>query len=146
MTRLSPASVATAARLLSVSARHDPENAEAATTVSAAFGKLQTGLGRWIGTASYNILFNRALGMTRVDVAFLDSLPNSRPTISEVLVVMNASDMSIIMTGLTELFATIIELLGRMIGHEMAIQLVEHLVPTDAGSTTHTEFEEPHNG
>ncbi|MBC8087192.1 MAG: hypothetical protein H7Z40_07975 [Phycisphaerae bacterium] len=142
MTRPSPATVATATRLLAASARHDREDAEAATTASEVLTKLQVGLGRWIGTASYNMLFSRALNMTRADFPVLEGLASSSATASELLTLMQAADRSTITSGLTALIATIIELLGRLIGHDVAIQLVEHLGPTDARSVVRTDLRE----
>lgn len=89
--------------------------------------ELRAGLERWIGTEGYRALLDRALGLTRAEHPALDGLSclgGDAPVTTAAMRVHRESDMA---AGMVALLAALIELLGRIIGEEMAVRLVEQI-------------------
>jgi hypothetical protein len=97
--------------------------------------QLRVGLRRWIGAEGYRALLDRALGQVRTKHPVLGSLSclvGDEPVSAEAVRTHGAGEVA---AGLVALVATLIELLGRIIGEEMAVRLVEQIgVPSPRGA------------
>jgi hypothetical protein len=89
--------------------------------------ELRTGLGRWIGVDGYRALLDRALGLARAEHPALADLPCLGGDLPAAVAVVRAQGAGAVAAGLVALVAALIELLGRIIGDEMALRLVEQL-------------------
>jgi hypothetical protein len=96
--------------------------------------QLRTGLGRWIGTDGYRALLDRALGLTRAEhppLGGFSCLGGDEPLSTTAV---RAYGVVQVAGGMVALVAALIELLGRIIGEEMAVHLVEQIgVPSPRG-------------
>jgi hypothetical protein len=123
-----------------------PEEVVAAADLLCA--RLRTELGRWVGADAYRVLLDRALGLARVEHAALRHLSclgdDKAATTNAVQTHGTAEVRDAILTLLTAL----IELLGRVIGDEMAVHLVEQIdvAPSGAVSTVATGSTRGRNG
>lgn len=122
------------AAALSVSRRHWTQVAGAANTpgeIADAVGRLSaqlhTGMGRWIGVEGYTALQERAMREVRDAHPALATVTfgNSDRDATERAVREHGAEP--VTEGIIALVACVIELLGRIIGVEMALRLVEHL-------------------
>ena len=96
--------------------------------------QLRTGLGRWIGADGYRALLNRALGLARAEHPALGGLPCLGGDVPGTTAVVRAQGAGAVAAGLVALVAALIELLGRIIGDEMALRLVEQIgIPSRRG-------------
>jgi hypothetical protein len=87
--------------------------------------ELRTGLGRWIGAEGYRALLDRALGLARAKHPALDGLSclgGDEPLTAAAVRAHGAAEVA---AGMEALVAALIELLGRIIGEDMAVRLVE---------------------
>lgn len=80
-------------------------------------------LRRWIGAEGYRALFNRALGLVQAEHPVLDGLSclEGEPV---TVATVQAHGGAKVAAGLVALVAALIELLGRIVGEEMAVHLV----------------------
>jgi hypothetical protein len=96
--------------------------------------ELRAGLGRWVGAAGYQALVDRALTMTRAEHPALGSfscLGGDEPATATAVGAHGAAQVA---AGLVAMVTAVIELLGRIIGDEMAVRLVEQIaVPGPRG-------------
>jgi len=86
---------------------------------------LRAGLGRWIGAEGYRALLDRALGLVRAKHPVLDGLSclgGDEPLTAAAVRAHGAAEVA---AGMEALVAALIELLGRIIGEDMAVRLVE---------------------
>jgi len=96
--------------------------------------QLRTGLGRWIGADGYRALLDRALGGVRAEHPALGDLPCLGGDVPATMAVVRAQGAGAVAAGLVALVAALIELLGRIIGDEMALRLVEQMgIPSRHG-------------
>ena len=89
------------------------------------FADLRVGLGRWIGAEGYDTLLGRALVLARKEhpsLGSLSGLAEGQPATSAAVQKHGAGAVSV---GLIALVAVLIELLGNIIGEDMAVHLVE---------------------
>jgi hypothetical protein len=101
----------------------EPEDVAAAAARLCA--QLSAGLGRWIGSEGYRALLDRALALARAEHPALGSLSYDRGEQPVTPADVRAHGPSKVAAGMVALVATLIELLGRMVGEEMAVRLVE---------------------
>ena len=90
--------------------------------------QLQAGLARWVGTEGYRALIDRALLLARAEHPALGSLSchgGDEPVITAAVRAHSAAEVA---TGMVALVAALVELLGRIIGEEMAVELVNQAV------------------
>jgi hypothetical protein len=87
--------------------------------------QLRRGLGRWIGTDGYYALLERAATVTREAHPTLNPASYFRDGAPVTLAAVQAHGARAVVDGLVALLAALIELLGRIIGDEMARRLVE---------------------
>jgi hypothetical protein len=126
MTQRSVAATKVAKLLWSRAASGDIDSAEevAAVTERTCI-QLRAGLGRWIGAMGYRALLDRALALARVEhpaLAGLSCHGGDEEAIAAAVRTHGASDVA---AGMVALVAGLVELLGRIIGEEMADRLVE---------------------
>jgi hypothetical protein len=136
MTNPAPA-VEAARRLWS----RDGADADAPEDVSAAADRiclsLRTGLGRWIGDEGYRALLRRAIEQERAMHPVIAELPwhDGKPGQSSAAV--RAHGAAAVTDGVLALIAALIGFLARVVGQNMAVQLVEQTSSRQApGDTT----------
>lgn len=137
MTQRSPAANDAARRLWADRAGDASAPGEVASAADRVCGQLRAGLTRWVGSEGYRALLDRALGLAEPDHPALRSLRchegDGWPA-AEAARSYSAAQVSAAMVALV---ATLIDLLGRIIGEEMAVHLVEQTatpVPRGGGS------------
>jgi hypothetical protein len=90
--------------------------------------QLQAGLARWVGTMGYRALIDRALLLARAEHPALGSLSchgGDEPVTTAAVRAHSAAEVA---TGMVALVATLIDLLSRIVGEEMAVELVNQAV------------------
>lgn len=102
----------------------DPEKISAAA--ERLCGALDEGLGRWIGREGYRALLERALAVTQAEHPALGSLHclNGKEPVQKIAERPHGAGE--VGAGMVALIAALIDLLGKVIGEEMAMRLVEH--------------------
>jgi hypothetical protein len=127
MTTKSAAATDVARRLWTRSA----DGASAPEEVAAAAGRmctaLRAGLARWIGAEGYRVLFERALVVTRLEHPALGDFSGLGGDDPVTTAAVQTHGVEKVAAGLVALVETLIELLGRIIGDEMAVRLVEQV-------------------
>lgn len=86
--------------------------------------ELRAGLSRWVGAEGYQALLDRALRLSVLEHPVLGGLSchdGGARAAAEAAREHGAAELA---TGVVALVATVTELLGRIIGEEMAVQLV----------------------
>jgi hypothetical protein len=89
--------------------------------------ELRAGLGRWIGAEGYQALVDRAIAQIRAQHPALDGfscLGGDEPGTAAAVGAHGAGQVA---AALTAMVTAVIELLGRIIGAEMAVRLVEQI-------------------
>lgn len=95
-----------------------------AVTADRVYSQLNPTLGRWIGVEGFRALLDRALGLARTEYPVLRDLfflGGEDPVITAAVRDYGAPS---VVTGLIGTIAILIELLGRVIGLELALHLV----------------------
>lgn len=120
---------------------HDP--AEIAQAVAQLGAQVRTGLGRWIGVDAYRALLERAVGTARTEHPSLGALSGLEEDSTVIMAAVKAHGAPAVADGLVAVVALMIELLGRIIGQEMATHLVEQCgAPPRPHEPTGTESKE----
>jgi hypothetical protein len=125
MTRRSPAATGVAQVVWALAAGDSTSPGEVAGAAERTCTELYTGLSRWIGTMGYRILFDRALALARAEhpaLAGVACLGGDQPVITDIQLSPGAAEVA---AGMVALVAILVELLGRIVGEEMAVRLVE---------------------
>jgi hypothetical protein len=107
--------------------RTDPEAVAAAA--EGACADLRIGLGCWIGVGGHRVLVARALMLARQEHPVLDGISGMGGDQEVVTAAVRSHGAGTVAEGMVALMASLIVLLGRIIGEEMALQLVEHPGP-----------------
>ena len=103
-----------------------PEDVAAAATRMCT--ELRAGLSRWVGAMGYRALIDRALLLARAEHPALGSLQchgGDEPVTTAAVRAHSAAEVA---TGMVALVATLIDLLSRIVGEEMAVELVNQAV------------------
>ena len=87
--------------------------------------ELRAGLSRWVGADGYRALLDRALVLSVTEHPVLSSISCHDGDALAATAAARAHGAAELATGVVALVATLTELLGRIIGEEMAVQLVE---------------------
>ena len=131
------------ANALSVSRRHWLRVASDATTpeeqaraAERLCRDLDAGLSRWIGVGGYRTLQDRALREVSVAHPAMAQLSFDDNGLRDALNAVREHGAEDVAEGMMAFAACLIELLGRIIGAEMALRLVEH-----SGYRAHAEPE-----
>jgi hypothetical protein len=107
---------------------------EIAAAISRVCAQLSAGLGRWIGAEGYRALLDRSIILMRGQHPSLDSVSCVGGDEMMTAAAVRAYGARAIVEDVEALLATVIELLGRIIGDEMAVRLVEQLgIPSPRG-------------
>jgi hypothetical protein len=124
MTQRSAAATEVARGLWARAAGDTSSPEEVAAAAERTCTQLREGLGRWVGTMGYRALLDRALAMARAEHPALRSLScgGSEPVTTADVRSEGAAEVA---AGMVALVAALVELLGRIIGEEMAVRLVE---------------------
>ena len=106
--------------------------------VAAAADRLFTqsgeGLSRWIGTEGYRTLHDRALRMARSEHPALDGLSCLGGDHAAIAATVRANGAAQMADGMVAWVAAMMDVLGRIIGEETAVRLVEETaVPSPRG-------------
>jgi len=96
--------------------------------------QLRAGLGRWVGATGYRALLDRALGLARAEHPALGSLLCHGGEVPMITAAVRAHGVAEVAAAMVAWVAALIELLGRIIGEEMAVRLVEQTdIPSPRG-------------
>ncbi|MEO7136721.1 MAG: hypothetical protein ABI037_03300 [Gemmatimonadales bacterium] len=90
--------------------------------------QLQAGLARWVGTEGYRALLLRVLELTRAEHPALSRVSCNGSDEQEIAAAVRAHSAAEVTAGMVALVATLIDLLSRIIGEEMAVELVNQAV------------------
>jgi hypothetical protein len=127
MTATSTPATDTARRLWARAVGDSAAPEEVAAAAEGMCTQLRTGLGRWIGADGYRALLDRALAVARAEHPPLGDLPCLGGDVPATTAVVRAHGAGAVAASLVALVAALIELLGRIIGDEMALRLVEQI-------------------
>jgi hypothetical protein len=134
MTLGSAAATDAARRLWARAAGDSSAPEEVAAAAERICFQLRVGLRRWIGAEGYRALLDRALGQVRAEhpaLGGLSCLGGDEPVTTAAVRTDGAGEVA---AGLVALVTALIELLGRIIGEEMAVRLVEQIgIPSSPG-------------
>jgi hypothetical protein len=100
----------------------------AAHAAAAACDHLYQDLSRWIGLDGCHTLFTRALAQARIDHPLLEEIqlrPGSEPYVEGVTETTDAYGAAQTAEALESMLVGLVELLGRLIGDDMAMKLIE---------------------
>lgn len=106
--------------------------ATATATIDLLHG-LRIGLGRWIGVAGYETLLDRAVGIAREDFPWISVLFQPEMEPSDIVAAVESFGTPVVVAGGKKLLAVMIELLGRIVGIDMAVHLVKHIGTSSRG-------------
>lgn len=137
-----PTTATTVARRLWARATPDDTPPEAlAAAVDRICSHLRTGLGRWIGAEGYHSLLDQALGRVRQTHMVLRGFGCMGDEQPAILAAIQKHGADAVLAAMVDLVAMLVELLGQIIGEEMAVRLVEQagLPSSRAGVGTGTE-------
>ena len=119
---------------------HEPtEIARAAEQLGA---RVRLGLGRWIGADAYQTLLQRAAATARSTHPSLNDVAGLSENASVTLAAVRVHGAAAVVDGVVAVVALVIELLGRIIGQEMARHLVEQCGAPSPPAFTSTESKE----
>jgi hypothetical protein len=110
---------------------HRSERAEgqtAARATAAACDQLYRELSRWVGSDGCHALFTRALAQARTDHPALEQIQlhaRSEPYVEGVAETIIAHGDTVTAAALESMLVRLVELLGRLIGDDMATKLIE---------------------
>lgn len=90
--------------------------------------QLRVGLSRWVGFEGYRALLDRALEQVRSEHPVLSHLSCDGSDEEEIAAAVRAQGAAEVAAGIMALVATLIDLLGRIIGEEIAVGLVKQAV------------------
>jgi len=119
----------------------------AARAAAAACDHLYRELSGWVGSDGCHALFSRALAQTRTEYPALGKIElraRSEPYIDGVAETIMAHGEAPTAEALESMLARLIELLGRLIGDDMAMKLIERSLAASetADATSHGRREE----
>jgi hypothetical protein len=129
MTPKSAASTDAARRLWVHTAGGKTDPDEVAGAAERACTELREGLGRWIGVGGHRVLVARALMLARLEHPVLDGVSGMGGDQVVVRAAVKTHGAGTVADGMVALIAALIVLLGRIIGEEMALRLVEKAGP-----------------
>ncbi len=104
-----------------------------------ACNQLHQDLSRWVGLDGCHALFTRALAHARTDYPLLEEIqlrPRSEPYVEGGTETIDAYGAAQTAEAIESMLSGLIELLGRLIGDDMAMKLIEESFPEAAGDDT----------
>jgi hypothetical protein len=118
---------------------------EPLAAVEGVAGALAATLSRWFGPYGYHALLSRALAEATADHPALAAVRVRSPldpTLEGLSDAARAHGSGATVDALTTVVAGIVELLGRLIGDDMAVNLVELAAPARSRTTAHVDDKE----
>ena len=94
---------------------------------------LRAGLSRWVGLEGYRVLLLRALDLARAEHPVLTQLSCNGNEEQEIAAAVRAHGAAEVRSAMMALIATLIDLLGRIIGEDIAVELVKQAVVASPG-------------
>jgi hypothetical protein len=141
-----PSAQLIARRLINSHRSERAEGQTAARAAAAACDQLYRELSRWVGADGCHALFTRALAQARTDHTALGQIQlhaRSEPYIDGVAETIMAHGDPATAEALESMLVRLVELLGRLIGDDMGMKLIERsLAPTERGGGTSDRLEE----
>ena len=123
-----------------------PGDESGARAAAAACDHLYWELSRWVGRDGCHALFTRALAQARTDYPVLEEIqlrPQSESYIDGVAETIMAHGDAATAEALESMLTRLVELLGRLIGDDMAMKLIERsLAASERGATPDDRQEE----
>ena len=117
-----------------------------ARAAAAACDHLYRELSRWVGRDGCHALFTRALAQARTEYPALEEVqldPRSEPYIDGVAETIMANGDAPTAGAIESMLVRLVELLGRLIGDDMAMKLIERsLAASERGDPTSDRQEE----
>ena len=111
----------------------------AARAAAAACDSLYRELSRWVGPDGCHALFTRALGQARTEYPLLAGIQlhaRAEPYIEGVAETIMAHGDAATAEALESMLVRLVELLGRLIGDDMAMKLIERSLTASGPSAT----------
>lgn len=108
--------------------------------------ELRAGLSRWVGAEGYRALLDRALVLSITEHPVLSNISCHDGDALAAAVAARAHGTTQLAAGVVALVATLTELLGRIIGEEMAVQLVDRTGTSSPRTGSSTESRGGRNG
>jgi hypothetical protein len=127
MTQTSAAATKVARRLWQRAVGDSKAPDDVAVAATRMCTELRLGLTRWVGAMGYRALIDRALLLARAEHPALSSLSCTGGEEPLTPGTVGAPSPDEVATGMVALVAALVELLGRIIGEEMAVRLVEQI-------------------
>jgi hypothetical protein len=124
----SPAAIEVARRHWARAAGDTSTLEEVAAAAEHTCTQLQAGLARWVGTEGYRALIDRALLLARAEHPVLGGLSCHGGDQPATTAAVRAHSAAEVRAGMVALVATLIDLLSRIVGEEMAVELVNQAV------------------
>jgi hypothetical protein len=90
--------------------------------------ELRSGLTRWVGAEGYRALLGRALQLSLPEYPVLGSFTANGGDLAEAAAAARLHGPAELAKGMVALVAAMTDLLGRIIGEEMAVRLIERMV------------------
>ena len=146
MTQISSAATEAARRLWARDGDDAVTPEELAAAAERVFAQLYTGLGRWVGAEGYRMLRSRAVGLTRSAHPALGAISGGLGDEEAVVAAVRAHGAAGVVASIIVVMATLIDLLARIIGEEMAVQLVEQTVTLSPRRAVTSESRGGHDG
>lgn len=131
-----------ARRLIDRGRAEGAASADSAGTAVAAFDRLYQALSRWVGLDGCHALFTRALAQARAEHPLLGSIQlhaRSTPYLDGVAETIKQHGARETADALESMLVILIELLGRLIGDEMARNLIERGLAESTGDDANRE-------
>jgi hypothetical protein len=136
--------LATARRIWRSAAGSAPRPADVAWAAGRICAGLRIGLTRWIGAVGYRVLLDRTLSEVLPAHPVLARLPCSPGGPSSARAAVGKDGPGVVTDGVVALMVVMIDLLGRIMGPEMALRLVEQSgVPSVAAAGRRPHLEGP---
>jgi hypothetical protein len=108
--------------------------------------QLQTGLARWVGSAGYRMLVGRALELARPEHPALGKISFNGNDGEKIAAAVRAHGAAEVTAAIVALVVTMIDLLGRIVGEEMAVELVKQTEAASPGRASNTGTEGGRDG
>jgi len=135
-----PAAQQIARRLINSHRSESAEGNSVARAAAAACDQLYRELSRWVGSDGCHALFTRALAQARTEYPALGQIQlhaRSEPYIDGVAEAIMAHGDPATAEALESMLMSLVELLGRLIGDDMAMKLIERsLAASESGGET----------
>ena len=110
------------------------------------FTQSRAGLGRWIGAEGYRTLHDRALGMARTEHPALHGLSCLGGDQAAIAAAVRANGAAQMADAMVAWVAAMMDVLGRIIGQETAVRLVEQTAISSPLGVVSTESQGGRDG